>query len=545
MEEVTSIVSPDSVERGGLFTKCVNCGLLGAEIELPANDGHYVCNDICATSVKNSGIPANAVPSAVPISSSMIGLIYKCSLLDPKHIVDAAQWLVVGGTDSVASRVAALHSGMVDYNTTRGGPYSHLPMPLDPQMYNITMAYARRYAQAALAQVADYAPTAATLNKEAIEALRTQRATTGESEASLHVMTLWYVYATFWRRYLLSYDWASFCDLSESDRTKTKQMRPENVPLPDATTPAMVTQDTSASMKRLQVAVEAAVRLLYNIGFTKELIQSSVVNGLFADVAAGEFDIRAPDAAPGAGTPDQIVRVEESAAMMVHASSGQDEEFIRAVTESHAGITSWVKARFNRTVARAKGFTSRSGYNVVSLADRLYQLALANKCDNGMIATGAGLAIAGIYEAKNDAGAPMNITKKLSFEYKYRAELKALSNGIDLGQWRKDFDAWVGAAALLSKTSLGRDARIQSYTCQRSSSAKLAISVWKTLPRDIAQQIIAMGKYLYLSDQSSGVSAVKRQQRVKDDVKFLVNELTRKVGNVDTTILLVTISPEE
>ena len=193
-----SVVEPAAVEEGGLFTACARCALLGAEMEIPNKPGRYVCSEICATAVANAGIPANAVPSAVQVKSSMMGIIYKCSLLNPVHIVDAAQWLAVGGTESIAARVAGLHAGMVAYNASRGGPYSHLPMPLDPQLYNAAMAWARRYAQIALGLIP--AREGATMTKEALDKLRDARIVSGESDADLNVMTLWYVYATFWRR---------------------------------------------------------------------------------------------------------------------------------------------------------------------------------------------------------------------------------------------------------------------------------------------------------------------------------------------------------
>lgn len=538
----SSVVEPAQVEREGLFTACANCNLLGAEICLALPSERYVCSEFCATSVRNNGIPKAAVPIARSVTSSMKGIVYKCSLLDPKHLVDAAQWLVVSGTEQIEPRLSGLHVGMVHYNITRGGPYSHLPLPLDPDLYNRTMVYARHYAQNAISSLPADGTNIST--KEVLEKLRQQRADTGETDAPLHAMTLWYVYATFWRRYLHTYDWASFCDLSEADRAKTTQMRPREYPPPDPASPAMVSQDTRASMLRLRLAIEQAVQLLFDTGLTRELIAKALVSGLFADVKTGEFDIRSPEpAVVGGGTPDRVLSVEGVDALVRHSDVNDEELFVRAVTEAHAGITSWVKARFNRALGRVKGFTSRVGYDWVSLADRLYQVALANKCNGGMMAKAAGLAIDALYKGTGPNNRRETITHEMSFVVKYRAALRKHGEGLDLTGWEREFDTYAGAALVLARQRKARDERIEQYTCVKSSSSKLSISVWVTLPDDIARQIIAMVRYIRLDDRASGVPLEKRKERVKKDIVSLVTELVRKVGTDDATDLLIAISP--
>lgn len=527
-------------EMGGLFTRCARCAVMGADVTVTLQQGSapvYACNDVCAKALKDGGVPTSALPSTAPVQCSLFSIIYKCGMLEPVHIVDAAQWLVAAGVDQIGSRVSGLHAAMVAFNKTRGGPYSHMPLPLDPMLYNIVMAYARRYAQTALAAISDYSPVPANQNEVAIQRIAEQRAATGESEASAHSVTLWKLNALFWRHYFFEHDWQSWCALGKSDLANVAHLRPHDYPAPDPATPSVVSADTRASMRRTEVAVAAAVQLLFNSGMTKELINSALIGGLFAPVAEGEFDVRPEASKPNTGTPDQIISVDEVDKMMTHALARRDEEFIQQVTESHASITRWVKARFDRALGRARGFTSRSGYSWPSLADRLYQVALANKCSDGMIANGAGLAIPNLFTGREP------ITAANSFLTRYQAALQANSTGFNLPNWRRDFEQFVAASRAFVKSGAGRDDRISDYTCKRSSSSKLSIDVWRTLPADIAQQVIAMGKYLYLSDQASGVTEEKRRLRVANDIKALVKEVTRKVGTDDMTTIFLAISP--
>lgn len=540
MESVAAM--EDSIdEMGGLFTRCAKCAVMGADVTVTLQPGSptiYACNEVCAKALKDNGVPTNAVPSTAPVQCSMFSIIYKCGMLEPSHIVDAAQWLLAAGADQVATRVTGLHAGMVAFNKTRGGPYSHMPLPLDPTLYNLAMAYARRYAQIALGAISDYSPAPTNQNEVAVQRIVEQRAVNGESEASAHSVTLWKINALFWRHYFFEHDWQSWCALGKADLANISHLRPHDYPAPDPATQSLVSADTRASMRRTEVAVAAAVQLLFNSGMTKDLINSTLINGLFAPVADGEFDIRPEASKPNTGTPDQVISIEEVDKMMAHAMARRDEEFIQQVTESHASITRWVKARFDRAVGRARGFTSRSGYSWPALADRLYQLALANKCSKGMIADAAGLAIANLYTG------PARMTFANSFVSRYLSELQKASDGKMSNNWRRDFDQFVAASRTFVKSAANRDDRIGDYTCKLSNSSKLSIDVWRTLPADIARQVLAMGKYLYMGDMASGVSEEKRRLRVANDIKSLVKEVTRKVGTDDMTIIFQAISPD-
>lgn len=540
------VVEPAAVEASGLFTACAQCALLGAEVEVPSKPGRYVCSEACAVALANGGIPQNAVPSAMPVKCSIGAIIYNSALLNPVHIVDAAQWVMVSGLDGIRARVEGLHTSVVRYNITRGGPRSHLCMPLDPTLYNAAMAWARHYAEGAI-KLLPPKQTAPSLTKEALDKLRDDRAAAGESEADLHAMTLWYVYATFWRLYLATHDQAAFCALSPSDLARVRHMRPEPMPDPTKRSNQLVSRDAEASLCRLEAAVSRAVKYLFELGTPHELIHASLVKGLFIDAEPDEFAVRYhhdPAKPLSPAEVDQLLEVRAAKSLLEHAGAGNEERFIRAVVDSHAGIGSWVKARFNRTVGRAKGVTSRAGYSWVTLADRLYQLALANKCDNGMIAAGAQLAIAGLFNDPRRA-----VTPEIDFGVAYQSALRSVYVH-DMPQstqpptnWDQLWETWVTAAETLGRPLSGRDDRIQSYTCSKSGAGKLAPSVWRTLPHDIALQVLAMGQYLSMSDQTSGTNSVKREQRVKSDIKELVKELTRKVGSSDAHLILKAITP--
>ncbi len=528
------------------YERCAVCSVMGADLPVPKHAQRFACCKPCLAKAINQGLPTSAVPMPQPVGTDLYAVFYRCAPLDPEHLVDAALWVAMDGRADAAGRVAPLHAAMVDYNRTRGGPYSHLPLPLDPTLYNVHATYARHYATLALRDINEAKGAAAT-EESVLQGVRAARTTGGESDARAHALALWLTYGVFWRHYLHEYDWHMWCALSAADVARVAQSRPCDPPPPQPTTRAMVTADTFAALRRLQVAVKAAVDMLFNqMRFSKDMIQAYLVEGLFADVAPAAFDTRPEDAPESALEADTVLEVKEARGLLQLAQAGgggeaaAEQRFIASVADSHASILSWARARFDRTVNRVKGFTSRIGYDVVTLADRLYQLAIANKCQNGATARAYGLVVSPL---NTSAYLADSAPKDKWFANQYGDAFERAAAGLDVALWRKDWQETVAAGAQLARRVAERNVQIRDYTCVNSKTAALQPARWQQLPADIAAQVVAMGRYMYMTDQSSGVKADARRKRVKDDIVFLVKELSRKVGTDDMAVLLGAAAP--
>lgn len=548
--------NPEIIPDGEIsFQRCLVCALMGADIPVPGKKG-LVCCEVCLSKAANSDVSLDAVPMSLPVRNNLLCVIYRCSQLDPIHIVDAVLWVAMEGRKEASTRVAQLHAAMVGINRDRGSPYCRMPLPLDPTLYNIHATYARHYAMMALKGIDD---VTGEKEEDILAGIRRARTVGGESEARAHALCLWLTYVAFWRHYLHDYDWETYCALSESGRAPVSHCRPHKPSVP--TTRNLLTADTYASLKRLHVAVSSAVNLLFHQAkLSKDMIKAYLIDGLFTNVSPETFQIRLVDEPGSELEEDAVVKAPDAKRLLEMAerelsSTVQDtktgidianrmtlneEQFVSSVAETHASILSWARARLDRAVNRVKGFTSRTGYDVVTLADRLYQLAVANKCSDGAIARASGLVIA-LLNAK--AYQAQSVPADQLFADKYADAFQRRALGMDLAQWKKDYDEAVSAHMSLARKEEDRDERINSYTCFHSKAVALPPLRWQQLPADIAAQIVAMGRYMYMTDQSSGVKSEERKKRVKDDIGFLVKELSRKVGSTDMATLLKAISP--
>lgn len=514
------------------FARCSNCHRIGAEIELPSD--RYACGASCEALLVAGG-RAGDLPPTVTSEKSVSEVLSQCREgLRPADIAAAVIWLAMKPED-VSARVAGLYTLVERYRRENPGPYSKTPLPMEPALFNLAMSFASSYAQKALDKIVDSGAISQDDERLRLETLVQNTNPHQESDVEAHAETLFLIYVLMFRPWLAWWDHCRWCALSDADI--------DALPKAPVTREGkdVVGRDMREALLVLADLMTHTVNDLYHrVGMTKASIKRFLIEGLFAQAKAHERDVTPVTGMPGPTTTEELVNVNVVSAIMSIDMRDADHaaaEFLAKVENVNAGVFDWIKSRARKTYSRVRGLGSTRQYSWISIAEDLYKVYLANVCDGG-IARSQSIAVPSIISLPQ--GSPSLQPREL-FSAAYAAAYGALEGTIP--SWKGEFDQMVALASRQVSSRDSREKRIQSYTCAKSSAARIQISMYREFPARIAVQVKAMGTYFYSDDPKKPGSNEKRRQAVQKDVKQLVIELRRKVGDDAAAILLQAISP--